>query len=149
MVRTLLAFLLGLGLSLGAATADDKKGDDKSTTNKKDDKKGDDKHDDSKGKEATITKIDPKAHTVTVKMKGKDNKETEKTFKLAETVRYLDSTGKAIAIDVFKNGDDVLVLEADGQVKEMKQNDKKGGTDKKGSGDKKESTGDKKDKGGK
>ena len=143
MVRTLLALMLGLGLCLGAATADDKKGDDKTTTNKKDDKKGDAKHDDSKGKEATITKIDPKAHTVTVKMKDKDSKETEKTFKLAETVRYLDSTGKAVAIDVFKSGDYVLVLEADGQLKEIKQ------TDKKDKSDKKEGTGDKKDKGGK
>jgi hypothetical protein len=113
----LLAFVLGLTLALGATAADDKKGDDKKGT--------------GKGHGATITKIDAKNHTVTVKMKGKDGKETEKTFKLAETVRYLDSTGKAVAIDVFKSGDYVLVLEADGQVKEIRQAKKKGG-DKKG-----------------
>jgi hypothetical protein len=112
MVRTLLALVLGLTLSLGAALADDKKADNKKTS--------------KKGKEATITKIDPKAHTVTVKMKGKDGKQTEKTFKLAETVRYLDSTGKVAAIDVFKSGDYVLVLEADGQLKEIRKSDKKG-----------------------
>jgi hypothetical protein len=112
MVRTLLACLLGLTLSLGAAVADDKKNGDKKDT--------------GKGKEATITKIDAKNHTVTVKMKGKDGKQAEKTFKLAESVRYLDSTGKAVAIDVFKSGDYVLVLEADGQVKELRKSDKKG-----------------------
>jgi hypothetical protein len=111
MVRTLLALVLGLTLSLGAALADDKK-DDKKTS--------------GKGKEATITKIDPKEHTVTVKMKGKDGKQAEKTFKLAETVRYLDSTGKVVAIDVFKSGDYVLVLEADGQLKEIRKSKKKG-----------------------
>ncbi|MBN9120745.1 MAG: hypothetical protein J0I06_16615 [Planctomycetes bacterium] len=121
MVRALLAFLLGLALSLGATVADDKKADDK-----KADKKGADK-----GKEATITKIDAKNHTVTVKMKDKDGKETEKTFKLTETVRYFDSTGKVVAVDVFKSGDYVLVLEADGQVKEIHKTDKKDKKDKK------------------
>jgi 3-dehydroquinate synthase class II len=112
MVRTLLAVLLGLGLSLSLTAADDKKTD---------------KKDAGKGHEATITKVDAKNHTLTVKMKDKDGKDTEKTFKLAETVRYLDSTGKAVAIDVFKSGDDVLILEADGQVKEVhqKKGDKK------------------------
>lgn len=107
MVRTLLALTLGLTLAVGATLADDKK------TDKKDSGK--------KGKEATITKIDPKAHTVTVKMKGKGGKETEKTFKLTETVRYVDSTGEVVAIDVFKSGDYVLVLEAEGQVKEIRK----------------------------
>ncbi|HEY1187866.1 MAG TPA: hypothetical protein VGE74_09425 [Gemmata sp.] len=124
MTRTLLAFLLGLGLSLSVAVADDKKTD---------------KKDADKGKEATITKIDSKAHTVTVKMKNKDGKEAEKTFKLTETVRYFDSTGKVVAIDVFKSGDYVLVLEADGQIKELHKHDKKKGDkgDKKDKGDQK------------
>jgi hypothetical protein len=110
MVRTLLSFLLGIGLSLGISANEDKKSDKKDT---------------GKGKEATITKINPKEHSVTVKMKDKDGKETEKTFKLTETVRYFDSTGKVVAVDVFKSGDYVLVLEADGQVKEIHKTDKK------------------------
>ncbi|QJW93158.1 hypothetical protein [Frigoriglobus tundricola] len=112
MLRLLLAALMGLALSLGTAAADDKK-----TSDNKDAKKH----------EATITKIDAKNHTLTVKMKDKDGKDKEKEFKLTETVRYLDSTGKAIAIDVFKNGDEVLVLEADEQLKEVhkKKTDKK------------------------
>lgn len=112
MVHTLLALTLGLTLAVGATFADDQK------TDKKDSGK--------KGMEATITKIDSKAHTVTVKMKDKGGKETEKTFKLAEAVRYVDSTGEVVAIDVFKSGDYVLILEAEGQVKEIRKA-KKGG----------------------
>lgn len=111
MVRTLLALTLGLTLAAGATFADDKK-----TGNK----------DSGKGKEATITKIDSKAHTVTVKMKDKGGKETEKTFKLAEAVRYVDSTGEVVAIDVFRSGDYVLILEAEGQVKEIRKAKKSG-----------------------
>lgn len=71
---------------------------------------------------ATITKVDPKAGTVTVKMKDKDGKDVEKTFKLTEDIRYFDSTGKAAAIDVFKSGNDVLVIEREGKLREMHQN---------------------------
>ncbi len=105
MVRALLAALLGLTLSFGAAAAEDTK-------------------DTKKGKEATITKVDAKAKSLKVKMKDKDGKDAEKEFKLTETVRYLDSTGKEIAIDVFKSGDEVIVLEAEGELKEVKKCDK-------------------------
>ena len=113
MMRLFLAGLMGLALSLGTAAADDTKAPSTKDTGKK--------------HEATITKIDTKNHTLTVKMKDKDGKDKEKEFKLTETVRYLDSTGKAIAIDVFKSGDEVLVLEADEQLKEVhkKKSDKK------------------------
>jgi hypothetical protein len=102
MQRMVLSAALGLVLSVGVAAADDKKSDDK-------------------GHRATITKIDAKNHTLMVKMKGKDGKDTEKTFKLTEEIRYADSTGKVVAVDVFKSGDEVLVLEADGKLKEVKQ----------------------------
>ena len=118
-MRAFLSALLGLALCFGVAIADDKKPDDK--------KKAD------KGMPAKITKIDAKGNSLEVTMKGKDGKTTEKTFKLTETVRYMDSTGKVVAIDVFKNGDDVIVLEADGELKEvhhMKKNDKKKPTEK-------------------
>jgi 3-dehydroquinate synthase class II len=108
MVRAFLAALLGLTLCFGAAIADDTKTDK-----------------DKKSKEATITKVDAKAKTLKVKIKDKEGKDAEKEFKLTETVRYLDSTGKEIAIDVFKSGDEVLVLEAEGVLKEVKKCDKK------------------------
>jgi len=72
-----------------------------------------------KGKEATITKVDPKNGTVTVRMKDQSGKETEKTFTLTRDIRYFDSTGKAAAIDVFRSGDDILIIEAEGRLQEM------------------------------
>jgi len=107
MVRLFLAGLLALTLSLGAPADDKKAGSDDKAA--------------GKTYEATITKVDAKNHTVTVKMKDKDGKDTERTFKLTEEVRYADSTGKVVAIDVFKSGDYVLVVEADGKLKELRQ----------------------------
>jgi hypothetical protein len=78
-----------------------------------------------KGKEATITKVDPINKTITVKCKDDQGKETEKTFKLAEDIRYLDSTGKVAAIDVFKNGNEVIIVEAEGKLKEIRKKDTK------------------------
>jgi hypothetical protein len=76
----------------------------------------------------TITKVDAKAGTITVKMKDKDgkgSKDVEKTFKLTEDIHYFDSTGKAVSIDVFESGNLVLVVEREGKLKEMhKQKDK-------------------------
>jgi len=72
-----------------------------------------------KGQQATITKVDAKSQSVTVKMKDKSGKEVEKTFKLTEDIRYFDSTGKAAAIDVFQSGDDILVITAEGTLKEV------------------------------
>ncbi len=76
----------------------------------------------NKGQQATITKVDAKNHTVTVRMKDKSGKEVEKTFKLTEDIRYLDSTGKVAAVDVFRSGDEVLVVEAEGQLKTLQRN---------------------------
>ncbi len=76
-----------------------------------------------KGQQATITKVDAKNGTVTVKMKDKTGKETEKTFKLEGDIRYFDSTGKAVAIDFFRSGDYVLVVEAEGNLKELHKGD--------------------------
>ena len=42
--------------------------------------------------------------TITVKCKDDQGKETEKTFKLAEDIRYLDSTGKVAAIECYFGG---------------------------------------------
>ena len=82
-----------------------------------------DKGKDTKGKkthEATITKVDRKAGTITVRMK--DGK--ERTFKLTEDIRYLDSTGRVAAVDVFTSGNDVLVVEQEGKLVEVRKHDK-------------------------
>jgi hypothetical protein len=78
------------------------------------------------GQEATITKVDTKNKTVTVKMKDKTGKEVEKTFRLTEDIRYFDSTGRAARIDVFQAGNDVLVIEEEGRLREVHQKGKTG-----------------------
>ena len=102
MLRTALCIFLVLALT-GSVMAADKNAKDK----------------DNKCK-ATITKVDAKNHTITVKMQDKDGKEVEKTFKLTEDIRYLDSTGKAAAVDVFRSGDNILVVEEEGHLKEIR-----------------------------
>ncbi len=106
MLRTVLCSFLVLALT-GLVVAADKDAKDKDKAHK--------------GQKATITKVDPKNHTVTVKMKDKSGKEVERTFKLTEDIRYLDSTGKVAAIDVFRSGDEVLVVEEEGHLKELHQ----------------------------
>jgi hypothetical protein len=93
--------------AIGMARADDTK--DKARTK--------DKH----RTKATITKVDAKNGTITVKMKGKKGKEVEKTFKLTEDIVYLDSTGRAARIDIFQSGDDVLIMEREGKLKELRK----------------------------
>jgi len=73
----------------------------------------------AQGQKATITKVDAKNATVTVKMKDKNGKEVEKTFMLTGEVRYFDSTGKVAAAEIFQAGDDVLVIEVEGRLREM------------------------------
>ena len=76
----------------------------------------------NKAKEATITKVDAKKGTVTVKMQI-DGKEVEKTFKLAENLEYMDSTGKVATADIFTSGDMVVIFESEGMVTKMKKKD--------------------------
>ena len=74
--------------------------------------------------EATITKIDAEKGTITVTMKAENGKRTEKVFDLIEEAEYVDSTGEAAMIDIFQSGDEVLVIESDGQLAELKQDSK-------------------------
>lgn len=82
----------------------------------------DDKNAKADEHKATIAKVDAKAGTVTVKMKDKDGKDVERTFKLTEDIRYFDSTGKAARIDVFESGNEVLVIEREGRLRELHRN---------------------------
>jgi uncharacterized protein YigE (DUF2233 family) len=77
--------------------------------------------------EATITKVDPKAGTVTLKTKDDNGKDVEKTFKLVEDAEYLDSSGRVAKLDIFRSGDQVLVIEGEGHIKGLKKSDKKSG----------------------
>ena len=65
--------------------------------------------------------MDAKKGTITLKMKGKNGKEQERTFNLTEDARYFDSTGRVAALDVFRSGNEVLVVEEQGKLKEVRQ----------------------------
>src|SRR5215469_14039088 len=106
MLRLFISSVVVLAFSVGFLMADDK--------NFKDNKA---KH----TQKATITKVDKSTGTVTVRMKDKNGKDVEKTFKLAEDIRYFDSTGKVAAVDVFQSGNDVLVVEEEGHLRELHQ----------------------------
>jgi hypothetical protein len=71
--------------------------------------------------QAKITKVDAEAGTITVKMADEKGKQVEKTFRLVEESEYIDSAGRMAVLDVFRSGDDVLLIEADGRIKSMKQ----------------------------
>lgn len=90
-----------------------------------------------KHREATITKVDSKSGTITVKMTDKNGKNVEKTFRLVEDSEYVDSTGRMAVLDIFQSGDDILYVEADGTIQGMKKADKQAKTSSKESGDKK------------
>jgi uncharacterized protein YuzE len=74
-------------------------------------------------KEAKISKIDTKKHTATVKMKA-EGKDVEKTFKLAEDIEYMDSTGKVANAEIFTSGDNVMIVECENEITKMKRCDK-------------------------
>src|SRR5205085_690151 len=58
-----------------------------------------------KSDRATITNVDTKAGTVTVKMKDASGKDVQRTFHLTEDAEYIDSTGRVAALNVFRSGD--------------------------------------------
>ncbi len=78
---------------------------------------------DKKAEEATITKVDAKKGTVVVKMQ-REGKEVEKTFRLAEDIEYMDSTGNVGSAEIFTSGDMVLIVEREGTITKMKKKDK-------------------------
>ena len=117
MLRSLFVSLVVASFFVGFASAADK------TNNKTDNKNGADK----KTEEAKIVKVDAKNGTVIVKMTH-DGKTVEKTFKLAENIEYLDSTGKVAAVDIFTSGDLALIVEEEGKISQMKKNDKSSST---------------------
>ncbi len=76
---------------------------------------------DQQGRKATITKVDKQGGNLTVKMKDKNGKEVEKTLKLTQDIRMVDSTGRVVAIDVFQTGNEILVVEREGKLSEIRQ----------------------------
>jgi len=110
MPRSLFAALLAGALLAGSLSADDRG---------EKEKKGNDA---LKYAAVTITKLDPKSGQITVKYRVDDRgEEKTKTFQHTKEVRLLDETGRTLALDVFEAGTEALVLETDGQLKEIRR----------------------------
>ena len=82
---------------------------------------------DKKYHHATITKVDSKNHTITVTTKDKEGKEEVKVLMLADDSTYSDAEGKTAKIDAFQSGADILYIEKEGKVTELKMGGKKSG----------------------
>jgi hypothetical protein len=57
-------------------------------------------------------------------MKDRNGKKVEKTFYLTEDAEYIDDTGRVATIDVFQSGDEVLIVESEGKITELKKDAK-------------------------
>jgi hypothetical protein len=75
---------------------------------------------------ATIANIDAKNETVTVRMPDESGKEVSRDFHLAANADFFGSDGNAAALDVFRAGDQVLFVEAQGKITQLSKtaNDK-------------------------
>jgi Ca2+-binding EF-hand superfamily protein len=69
----------------------------------------------------TVTKVNPRNGSITVKFTDDKGKEREKTFQLTRDVRLLDDTGRIVNIDVFESGDEALVVEREGKLQELRR----------------------------
>jgi Ca2+-binding EF-hand superfamily protein len=70
---------------------------------------------------ATITKVDAKKGEITVKYTDDKGKMQEKTFQLTKDVHILDETGRVVNIDVFESGNEALIVESEGKLKELRR----------------------------
>jgi len=77
--------------------------------------------DNNKGRRGEISNVDSQAGTLTVKMRDRDGKEIEKTFKLARETRFLDADGKPTEVSVFHSGDQIVLLAQKGDLNELRQ----------------------------
>jgi len=69
----------------------------------------------------TVTKIDAEQGTFAVKYTDGMGKTQEKTFRLTKDVRLLDETGRAVNLAVFQSGDEVLLVESEGKLQEIRR----------------------------
>ncbi len=77
---------------------------------------------DNKPQRGEISKVDSGgAGTLTVKMRDKDGKEIEKTFKLIRETKLYGADGKATEFNVFRAGDQVVLLSRQGDLTELRQ----------------------------
>jgi Ca2+-binding EF-hand superfamily protein len=100
------SFVVLLLLSGSALATDDKQ-------------KSDSDH--SKTGPVTVTKIDAEQGAFTVKYTDNMGKTQEKTFRLTKDVRILNETGQSVNLAVFQSGDEVLLVESEGKLQEIRR----------------------------
>ena len=76
---------------------------------------------DNKHQRGEISNVDSGAGTLTVKLRDEDGKEIEKTFKLARATKFYSADGKATELNLFRSGDQVVLLARKGEVSELRE----------------------------
>ena len=80
-----------------------------------------DKKDPSPPKSMTVTHVDAAKGAIAVKYTDGTGKTLEKTYQLTEDVRIFDETGRLGNIAVFQSGDEVLLVESEGRLREVRR----------------------------
>jgi hypothetical protein len=70
--------------------------------------------------QATIIRINPDKNTITWRMKDRDGKEVDKTFKLTGEVQVYDQEGRVVKFGVLKVGRIVLAAENQGKLLDLR-----------------------------
>ena len=68
---------------------------------------------------AKITKVDANKGTVSAMVKDRNGDDAERLFFLTDDIEYIDSTGEVATFEVFQSGDEVLIFESEGKIKEL------------------------------
>jgi len=82
--------------------------------------------DGAKPTNVTVTRVDAKKGEITVKYTDQKGKAQEKTFQLTKDVRLLDETGRVVELAVFESGNEALVIESEGKLKEVRRTPNRG-----------------------
>jgi len=69
----------------------------------------------------TILKVDAQKGALTAKFTDSKGKTQEKTFKFTKDIRLLDETGRGVDITVFESGQEALIVESAGQLRELRR----------------------------
>jgi len=69
----------------------------------------------------TVSKVDAERGAFTVKYTDPSGKPQERTFTLTKDVRLLDETGRVANLAVFQSGDEVLLVETEGKLQEVRR----------------------------
>jgi 3-dehydroquinate synthase class II len=72
---------------------------------------------------AKITKVDSDKGTVSAMVKDRNGNDAERLFFLTDDIEYIDSTGEIATIEVFESGDEVLIFESEGKIKELNKDE--------------------------